>query len=78
METEYVKDWRHGAQGLISLSEGNFLLRKGVDEESTLLTVGGSYFLIDGAIDLITGYHHYCFQRTVDLVKYVNKTLRNN
>ena len=76
LQTDYRKDWKHRVQGLAGLTLAGIFGYIGIKYDLPLLKVGGVMFAIDGLGDTITGYHHYCGQKTIEGIKYVTNKIR--
>ncbi len=76
MENKYEKHWGYRAVGLAFAVLGGSVAKIGLDSEEILPTVLGTYLLIDGTVDVLTGYHNYCLKKGVDRIKYVGNKLR--
>ena len=75
-KTEYRKDWKHRAQGVIELlfvgALGMGMRESNSGTAQAVAATCGALMTIDAAGDLITGYHHYCF---CEASKYVEKLI---
>ncbi len=81
MKEHYVGENRsrtqNRIQGLLALAMAGIFLPIGIREKFTPLILGGGAFLIDGATDLITGYHHYLGVRAYEGICSLIKRIRN-
>ena len=78
LKTDYIKNWKHRGQGLAEVVTSGIFLYEGLQEPVSLpLIIGGTLLAIDGVGDAITSYHHYCGQKVIEGIKYINRRIKN-
>lgn len=63
-------------QGATALAISGFFGYIGIKYDIDLAKIASVIFGLDGTGDLITGYHHYVAQKTIEGIKYLTNTIR--
>lgn len=73
---ENKKSWMHRAQGVSSLLIAGFFGYVGAQFDVPSAEIASGIFAADGVGDVVTGYHHYAFQKAHEGTKYLTNKIR--